>query len=99
MFFSNLKGLRRDSVEWIKVAHYSLVADSCGHDSEYLCDKVSLHATVGVHIRMCPMQLLTSHRDENKRTDFPRTVPSDISIMNQYLVKTVSCIFIRYGSK
>lgn len=57
MFSSNLKGLRRDSVNWTKVACYSLVAGSCGHDSEYLCDKVSLQVTVGVHIRICPRQL------------------------------------------
>ena len=81
MFFSNLKGLRRDSVNWIKVAYYSLVASSCGHDSEYLCDKLSLQGTVGVHITICTLLLLTSHRHENKRTDFPRPVPSDISIM------------------
>lgn len=35
MFFSNPKGLRRDSVDWIKVAYYSLVADSRVHDSEW----------------------------------------------------------------
>jgi len=82
MFFSNLKGLRRHSVDWIKVAYYSIVADSCGHDSEYLCDKVPLHVTVGVHIRICSVELLISHRDENKRSDFPRTVPSGLSIMH-----------------
>jgi hypothetical protein len=67
-------------VDWTKVAYYSLVADSCGHDSEYLCDNVSLQVNVLVHIRIYPMHLLTSHRDENKRTDFPRAVPTDISI-------------------
>jgi len=86
MFSSNLTGLRRDSVDWIKVAYYSLAADSCGHNSEYLCDRVSLHVTVSVHITICPVQLLTSHRDEiNVLTflePFHRTSPlyTDISL-------------------